>query len=77
MAVLTINYPNLPLGKPVTVPGVTGAMVNGSKYEVGNEIPEDIVLGEPLSEDTPLSNVEKEVKPEEIIEPQDNQDGEE
>ena len=56
---LTINFPNLRQGREVMVPGIKGRFENGNVYEVGDQIPTDLVLGEPLG-DAPIETSEEE-----------------
>ena len=57
MAILTVNWPNLPKDKDVTVPGISGRLQNGHKYDVGDQLDDDLVLGEPLHGNTAVSEL--------------------
>lgn len=73
MAILTINWPNLPKDKPITVPGIAGTMRNGYKYDVENQLPEDLVLGKGLPKNAPVLKFtfEDENEEDEVTEPLD------
>ena len=57
MAILTVNWPNMPKGKTVTVPGIAGYLENGNKYDVGDQLEDDLVLGEAFTTTVPISEL--------------------
>ncbi len=57
MSILTINLPSVPKDNKVMVPGIKGDFENGYRYDVGDQIPNDMTIGEDLDENTKVRDL--------------------
>lgn len=62
MALLTLNLHGAPKDRKVIVPGVRGELLNGYVWDVGDDLPEDTIIGEPLPKKTKPRNFMQELR---------------